>query len=290
MHHEWHQAGIGFRFENDAVTAIFLYAQGADDYQEYRGEMPEGLSFSDTRGDVEDKLGRPDKTGGNGVIPFWADFPRNGLSITYVSIDERDSHNRIHHITITRIAPPNKADVDQGQYAQAMQVDKKRRQAETAEPWSGTVASPPKPTNWRRIGCWSAAGVLLLAIVCCGVPWFCGYFFIMPEANKKKEAVKAAADEFLQLLAKDKLHDAYRSTTREFRAGTDEIAFTALVTDLDLANFAERHWKELDYANPGYRLDGFITTKADRVVPVVIHMIEEDGVYKVRSLSRGKAK
>lgn len=100
-YHEWKGEGLSICFEKEVVTAVFLYADKADGFKAYRGEMPLGLHFTDTRADVEKKLGAPGKTGGGGVIPFWADYPAKGVGVTYISKDTKDRANRIHHLTIT---------------------------------------------------------------------------------------------------------------------------------------------------------------------------------------------
>jgi hypothetical protein len=42
FYHEWKRYGISFRFVKGTVSAIFLYAEGADQYKQYQGELPEG--------------------------------------------------------------------------------------------------------------------------------------------------------------------------------------------------------------------------------------------------------
>ncbi len=50
------------------VTTVTLYAAERDGYSEYPGELPLGLSWSDSYYDIIDKLGQPDaKIGGGGV-------------------------------------------------------------------------------------------------------------------------------------------------------------------------------------------------------------------------------
>lgn len=101
FYYSWKDHGLEFLFEKDTVQAIFLYADGADEFKQYRGELPDGLHFSDARREVEKKLGKPKKEGGNGVIPFWVTYPEKGVGITYVSEDTKDMANKIHHITIS---------------------------------------------------------------------------------------------------------------------------------------------------------------------------------------------
>lgn len=103
FYYSWKEHGLELLFERGTVRAVFLYTAGADEFKQYRGELPEGLHFSDTRRDVEKKLGEPKKRGGSGVIPVWVSYPEKGVTITYVSEDTKDMANRIHHIAIAVI-------------------------------------------------------------------------------------------------------------------------------------------------------------------------------------------
>jgi hypothetical protein len=98
-YHNYNAHGLSLRVAGDTITTVFLYAQGADDFEAYPGALPENLSWSDTRADVETKLGAPTKTGGDGVIAFWAEHGR-GLSITYREKSPTSLRNSIHHIVL----------------------------------------------------------------------------------------------------------------------------------------------------------------------------------------------
>lgn len=47
--------GVGSRY----LTGIFLYAEGKDDYSQYKGDLPCGLSFHQTEKIVKELLGQP---------------------------------------------------------------------------------------------------------------------------------------------------------------------------------------------------------------------------------------
>jgi hypothetical protein len=81
------------------VKTLFLFADGADGHAAYRGELPAGLTWRSTRADVEARLGAPVKSGGDGVIPFWAEYAGE-VSVTYVSEDVSRRDNPIHHIVM----------------------------------------------------------------------------------------------------------------------------------------------------------------------------------------------
>jgi hypothetical protein len=99
--HSWKEHGLSIRFDDKgAVTEILLHAGGKDGYKQYRGEVPEGLRFSDTREDVEKKLGEPEKSRGGGEIPFRVEYSTKGVGIGYGSKDTKDRTNMIGHICI----------------------------------------------------------------------------------------------------------------------------------------------------------------------------------------------
>lgn len=65
-------------FPTDApiLTAIFLYGTGDDDFREYKGDLPGGLTFSDSRETALQKLGSSAKYNPDRNSEFW-DFPGN---------------------------------------------------------------------------------------------------------------------------------------------------------------------------------------------------------------------
>jgi uncharacterized protein (TIGR02996 family) len=100
--HCWQTQGLSLRFQPDpdTLTVVFFYAEGADGFAEYQGELPAGLTFADTRGDVERKLGRSSGQGGEGIIPYWAEYARHGVTITFVHADPAELTNPIHHLAV----------------------------------------------------------------------------------------------------------------------------------------------------------------------------------------------
>lgn len=68
------------------VQAVFLFGPGCEEGPEYRGELPLGLSFSDSREKVRSMLGEPDETGegevylGEVVYP-WDKYRQDGYSV-----------------------------------------------------------------------------------------------------------------------------------------------------------------------------------------------------------------
>ena len=93
--------GISFKFtKSDTISNIFLYSEGSDGLRKFNGKIPYNIQFTDTRRDVENKLGPPDENGGGGIINFYSDWGPEGLSITYKTTDQEDMMNKIHHISL----------------------------------------------------------------------------------------------------------------------------------------------------------------------------------------------
>ncbi|HEY9199450.1 MAG TPA: hypothetical protein VIR60_08790 [Gammaproteobacteria bacterium] len=69
-------------------SGLFLYSQGKDGYDQFRGQLPEGLEFADSRATVLAKLGEPSwqrkKSDGSVAAERWE---RSGkrLHITYTN-------------------------------------------------------------------------------------------------------------------------------------------------------------------------------------------------------------
>lgn len=105
FYYSWKKKGVSLSFSTKQpipmLQAIFIYNEGADQFSIYPQEWPEKILPADTRKDVEEKIGKPQKSGGDGVIPFWVSYPQFGLSITYAGLSTTDMGNKIHHIAIT---------------------------------------------------------------------------------------------------------------------------------------------------------------------------------------------
>jgi hypothetical protein len=98
--------GISFKFDNMQgglmLTEILLYNQDADNFNKYSLALPENISFSESRADIEKKIGQPIKSGGEGKIPFWASYSHLGFVITYKSESMTDMDNKIFLISIKK--------------------------------------------------------------------------------------------------------------------------------------------------------------------------------------------
>jgi hypothetical protein len=55
---------------------VFLYANGYEEgVSGFMGDLPEGVSFSDSRQVIHDRLGEPTASGGGSVIQFFGKTP-----------------------------------------------------------------------------------------------------------------------------------------------------------------------------------------------------------------------
>jgi hypothetical protein len=71
------------------IVSVTLHNRG-DDFAAYTGELPNDLSWSDTRAMVEQKIGPPDELSGGNYVGYFATYRRRGLVITYTARSEDD--------------------------------------------------------------------------------------------------------------------------------------------------------------------------------------------------------
>jgi hypothetical protein len=96
--------GISLLVDNEhKLSAIFFYSEGADGYRQYQGDLPFGLSFQSTRKEIESVLGRPDASGGKGVINYWTSYRSKGIGIVYNTMRTNEMNARIYHISIQTV-------------------------------------------------------------------------------------------------------------------------------------------------------------------------------------------
>jgi len=96
--------GLSMKFDNsDKLTTIFVYSDSADGYRQFQGDLPYGLSFTNTRKEIESVLGTPDRSGGGEYFNCWSRYISKGIGFTYNSKNCNDLDAQIHHITISKI-------------------------------------------------------------------------------------------------------------------------------------------------------------------------------------------
>jgi hypothetical protein len=74
-YYEFFQSGVGLQAEEATISTVFLYPGDRDGYQQYRGRLPEGLSWGDSRTAAHDRLSKPDATGEGKVFPDLGAMP-----------------------------------------------------------------------------------------------------------------------------------------------------------------------------------------------------------------------
>lgn len=100
---QFQQSGVAFDAEasDGTVAAILLYSEGYQQYKGFAGAIPEGLSFSNSRRAVRDRLGEPSASGGGNVIQFfgkapaWDRFDRSEYSLHVEYADDEASINLV---------------------------------------------------------------------------------------------------------------------------------------------------------------------------------------------------
>jgi hypothetical protein len=87
-------AGISFALEKDgAVRTVFFYSQGFEDFAQYAGPLPAGLTFASSRAEVRAALGGPSMSGEPGGV---------GLMAIEYGFDRFENDNRYVHFQYTK--------------------------------------------------------------------------------------------------------------------------------------------------------------------------------------------
>jgi hypothetical protein len=104
----WQEKGVEFFVLEDQIQAAFLYRQGADNYTQYPGQLPYGLSFDDDLATLAKKLGpldsEPsvcDRPGPNGTTYdlIFADYKKGEVNVVlrrYPGKTEQIQHFGFH--------------------------------------------------------------------------------------------------------------------------------------------------------------------------------------------------
>jgi len=110
-YYEFKNKGLELVFDEDLkLRSIHLYPEGRNGYSQYRGDIPNDITFTLSRSEVHQKLGEPSAFGGGkvkpvfGVIPRWDlyEYPTYSLHVEYLP-----GENGISLITL--MPPKNKA-------------------------------------------------------------------------------------------------------------------------------------------------------------------------------------
>jgi hypothetical protein len=84
------------------IQAIVLYSEGAYNFRQYRGELPQGLSFTDTRAMVINKLGKPDEETTTLDKHRVDVFAKHHLAVSYKAGEERNNGLRVFVLFIRK--------------------------------------------------------------------------------------------------------------------------------------------------------------------------------------------
>jgi hypothetical protein len=99
--------GIAFALtKDDRVRAIFLYANGVEDFAQYAGALPGALSFANSRTDVRAALGTPAMSadaGGTGLFAIEHSFDRFEADGFYLRFEYVAGDATVRLVTLGKI-------------------------------------------------------------------------------------------------------------------------------------------------------------------------------------------
>lgn len=97
-------AGISFALSKKLmVDAIFLYADGVENFRQYQEALPGGLSFDMSRARVHELLGEPSfsgEAGGEGIMAIEFSFDRYESDPHYIRFNYTKNDEQIRLVTI----------------------------------------------------------------------------------------------------------------------------------------------------------------------------------------------
>lgn len=92
-------SGVSLRFDfKNELTHVFLYSGRSDGYSQYKSRLPKGITFDDTRSQVQRKCGVAHSIEGNEIINCRDEY--EGFSVSYVSKDASDMTIKIAHVAV----------------------------------------------------------------------------------------------------------------------------------------------------------------------------------------------
>lgn len=90
-----------------------------------------------------------------------------------------------------------------------------------------------------------------------------------------------ASDQFLARISEGRIHEAYQSTASVFRSGVSEEAFAEAINRSGLRGYASSSWHSRSRNNDQATLEGTITTRDGREIPLTMHLIKENDDWKI---------
>lgn len=97
--------------------------------------------------------------------------------------------------------------------------------------------------------------------------------------------VTDSADKFFGLIKENKVQEAYSSTAKAFQAATTVDQFKAFITGTTLDKYASASWPSSSITNNTGHIEGSVTTSDKGVVPLTMDFVNEDGAWKVFSIT-----
>jgi len=101
--------------------------------------------------------------------------------------------------------------------------------------------------------------------------------------------VVEASDEFLALIAKEQIEEAYQSTAAGFRSQQDGTTFAATVKEIGLTRYQSASWTNRQIQNDRATLEGSVTTLDGGTIPLTIELVSEGDEWRVLSLTAPSA-
>lgn len=98
-----------------------------------------------------------------------------------------------------------------------------------------------------------------------------------------------ATENFLALIAQEKIEEAYQSTATGFRSQQDPASFAATVRAIGLTRYASASWTNREIQNNRATLEGSVTTTDGGTIPLTIELVSEADAWKVLSLTAPNA-
>jgi hypothetical protein len=96
--------GISLALEkDDRIKAVFLYAEGIEDFGQYKLPLPGGFAFDTPRAVIRSKLGEPafgGEAGGTGIMAIEHSFDRYQSAEFYIRFEYADGGVGIRLVTL----------------------------------------------------------------------------------------------------------------------------------------------------------------------------------------------